>query len=76
MSDSGNELHTQPFFYQHANLCTPTNSSLSTSAKTSGKVAEFPAQEIIKLRGEIHQVETRRTIQRINQTGSLGNSTR
>jgi hypothetical protein len=27
-------------------------------------------QEIIKLRGEINQVETRRTIQRINQTRS------
>lgn len=27
-------------------------------------------QEIIKLRGEINQVETRRTIQRINQTKS------
>ena len=35
-------------------------------------------QEIIKLRGEINQVETRRTIQRINQTGvgSLRKSTR
>jgi hypothetical protein len=27
-------------------------------------------QEIIKLRGKINQVETRRTIQRINQTRS------
>jgi hypothetical protein len=27
-------------------------------------------QEIIKLRGEINQVETRRTIQRINQSRS------
>jgi hypothetical protein len=27
-------------------------------------------QDIIKLRGEINQVETRRTIQRINQTRS------
>jgi hypothetical protein len=35
-------------------------------------------QEIIKLRGEINQVETRRTIQRINQrrTGFFGKSTR
>ena len=34
-------------------------------------------QEIIKLRGEINQVETRRTIQRINQrAGSLRKSTR
>ena len=35
-------------------------------------------QEIIKLRGEINQVETRRTIQRINQrgVGSLKKSTR
>jgi hypothetical protein len=28
-------------------------------------------QEIIKLRGKINQMETRRTIQRINQTRSL-----
>jgi hypothetical protein len=27
-------------------------------------------QEIIKLRGEINQIETKRTIQRINQTSS------
>ena len=35
-------------------------------------------QEIIKLRGEINQVETRRTIQRINQrgAGTLRKSTR
>jgi hypothetical protein len=35
-------------------------------------------QEIIKLRGEVNQVETRRTIQRINQrvAGSLRKSTR
>ena len=35
-------------------------------------------QEIIKLRGEINHVETRRTIQRINQrgAGSLRKSTR
>jgi hypothetical protein len=35
-------------------------------------------QEIIKLRGEINQVETKRTIQRINQTeaGSLRKPTR
>jgi hypothetical protein len=31
-------------------------------------------QEIIKLRAEINQVETKRTIQRINQTGSLRKS--
>ena len=39
-----------------------------------GKEANSPKrsrrQEIIKLRGKINQVETRRTIQRINQTRS------
>ena len=50
-------------------------SSLTTHLKAlEKKEANSPKrsrrQEIIKLRGEINQVETRRTIQRINQTRS------
>jgi hypothetical protein len=50
-------------------------SSLTTHLKSlDQKEANSPKrsrrQEIIKLRGEINQVETRRTIQRINQTRS------
>ena len=50
-------------------------SSLTTHLKAlEQKKANSPKrsrrQEIIKLRGEINQVETRRTIQRINQTRS------
>jgi hypothetical protein len=50
-------------------------SSLTTHLKSlEQKEANSPKrsrwQEIIKLRGEINQVETRRTIQRINQTRS------
>ena len=50
-------------------------SSLTTHLKgLEKKEANSPKrsrqQEIIKLRGEINQVETRRTIQRINQTKS------
>ena len=50
-------------------------SSLTTHLKgLEEKEANSPKrsrrQEIIKLRGEINQVETRRTIQRINQTRS------
>jgi hypothetical protein len=50
-------------------------SSLTTHLKAlEQKEANSPkrsrCQEIIKLRGEINQVETRRTIQRINQTRS------
>ena len=50
-------------------------SSLKTHLKAlEQKEANLPKrsrrQEIIKLRGEIHQVETRRTIQRINQMRS------
>ena len=50
-------------------------SSLTTHLKAiEQKEANSPKrsrwQEIIKLRGEINQVETRRTIQRINQIGS------
>jgi hypothetical protein len=50
-------------------------SSLTTHLKAlEKKEANLPKrsrrQEIIKLRGEINQVETRRTIQRINQTRS------
>jgi hypothetical protein len=50
-------------------------SSLTTHLKAlEQKEANSPKrsrrQEIIKLRGEINQVETRRTIQRINQTRS------
>ena len=52
-----------------------THSSLTTHLKAlEQKEANSPKrsrrQEIIKLRGEINQVETRRTIQRINQTRS------
>jgi hypothetical protein len=48
-------------------------SSLTAHLKSvEQKEANYPKrsrlQEIIKLRGEINQVETRRTIQRINQT--------
>jgi hypothetical protein len=50
-------------------------SSMTTHLKALGKEEEISPkrnrrQEIIKLRGEINQVETRRTIQRINQTRS------
>jgi hypothetical protein len=50
-------------------------SSLTTHLKAlEQKEANSPKrsrwQEIIKLRGKINQVETRRTIQRINQRGS------
>ena len=50
-------------------------SSLTTHLKALGKKEENSPKrsglhEIIKLRGEINQVETRRTIQRINQTRS------
>jgi 2-oxoglutarate dehydrogenase complex dehydrogenase (E1) component-like enzyme len=50
-------------------------SSLTTNLKAlEQKEANSPKrsrlQEIIKLRGEINQVETRRTIQRINQMRS------
>jgi hypothetical protein len=50
-------------------------SSLTTHLKALEKKEENSPkrnrrQEIIKLRGEINQVETRRTIQRINQTRS------
>ena len=50
-------------------------SSLTTYLKALEKKEENSPkrsrrQEIIKLRGEINQVETRRTIQRINQTRS------
>jgi Rps23 Pro-64 3,4-dihydroxylase Tpa1-like proline 4-hydroxylase len=58
-------------------------SSLTTHLKAlEQKKAKSPnrsrRQEIIKLRAEINQVETRRTIQRINQTRSffLGKSIR
>ena len=58
-------------------------SSLTTHLKAlEQKEANSPKrcklQEIIKLRGEINQVETRRIIQRINQIGvdSLRKSTR
>ena len=56
-------------------------SSLTTHLKAlEQKEANSPKrstrQEIIKLRGEINQVETRRIIQRINQgAGSLRKST-
>jgi hypothetical protein len=57
-------------------------SSLTTHLKAlEQKEANSPKrsrrQEIIKLRGEINQVKTRRTIQRINQraAGSLRKST-
>jgi hypothetical protein len=51
------------------------NSSLTTHLKaTEQKEANSPKrsglQEIIKLRAEINQVETKRTIQRINKTWS------
>ena len=51
------------------------NRSLTTNLKArEKKEANSPKrsrwQEIIKLRGEINPVETRRTIQRINQTRS------
>ena len=54
---------------------TAHTSSLTTHLKAlEKKEANSPKrsrrQEIIKLRGEINQVETRRTIQRINQTRS------
>ena len=50
-------------------------SSLTTHLKALEKKEENSPkrsrqQEIIKLRGKINQVETRRTIQRINQMGS------
>jgi hypothetical protein len=50
--------------------------SLTTHLKAlEGNEATSPKrsrwQEIIKLRGKINQVETKRTIQRINQTRSL-----
>ena len=50
-------------------------SSLTTYLKAlKQKEADSPKksrrQEIIKLRGEINQVETRRTVQRINQSRS------
>jgi hypothetical protein len=61
----------------------PHTSSLITHLKAlQQKEANSPKrsrqQEIIKLRGEINQVETRRTIQRINQKRSwfFGKSTR
>ena len=49
-------------------------SSLTTHLKALEKKEENSPrrsrrQEIIKLRGEINQVETRKTIQRINQRG-------
>jgi hypothetical protein len=51
-------------------------SSLTTHLKALEKKEENSpkrgrGQEIMKLRGEINQVETRRTIQRINQMRSL-----
>jgi hypothetical protein len=59
------------------------HSSLTTHLKAlEQKEANTPKmgrwQEIIKLRAEISQVETKRTIQRINKTraGSLRKSTR
>jgi hypothetical protein len=51
-----------------------TNSLLALLEALEQKEANSPKrsrlQEIIKLRAEIHQVETKRTIQRINQTRS------
>jgi hypothetical protein len=46
-------------------------SSLTAQLKAiEQKEANRPKKEIIKLRAEINQVETRRTIQRVNQTRS------
>jgi hypothetical protein len=46
--------------------------------KEANKPKRLTGQEIIKLRAEINQIETKRYIQRINQTssGSLRKSTR
>jgi hypothetical protein len=46
------------------------NTSKSPRKKEANSPKRSRRQEIIKLRGEINQVETRRTIQRINQTRS------
>jgi hypothetical protein len=50
-------------------------SSLTTHLKAleqkkANSLKRTRQQEIIKLRGEVNQVETRRTIQRINQRGA------
>jgi hypothetical protein len=53
----------------HTSSLTTHLKSLEHKEANSPKMSRW--QEIIKLRSEINQVETRRTIQRINQTRSL-----
>jgi hypothetical protein len=44
--------------------------SLTTHLKAAGAPSRSRQQEIIKLRAEINQIETKRTIQRINKPSS------
>ena len=63
LSASKNEL-------ERAHISSLTTHLKALEQKEANSLKRSRWQEIIKLRGKINQVETRRTIQRINQTSS------